>query len=212
MRLYIGDYELSSWSLRAWLALTESGLDFETIEILLDRPETAEALAQVSPTARVPVLHDGDLVIWESLAICEYVAERVPTLWPDDSAARAVARAVSAEMFSGFATLRREHPMAIGHERPRAPSPGAARDVARIRTLWNDCRTRFGALAGGPFLFGRFTIADAMYAPVVSRFRTYAIPTDTVCEAYADAVWEHPGMAAWRRLAADADDDETTRY
>jgi glutathione S-transferase len=216
VKLYVGDYNLSSWSLRPWLALTIAGAPFETVRIRLDRPGTRAELARSSPTGKVPALHvpleGGDgIVIWESIAICEYVAERFPAakLWPDDVGARAVARAVAAEMHAGFATLRREHPMNLLAHTPRAPSPEAAADVARIRALWNDVRARYGAR--GPFLFGRFSIADAMFAPVVSRFRTYAIPTDAACEAYADAIWALPAMVAWRRLAeAELEEPHTT--
>jgi glutathione S-transferase len=201
VKLYVGDFNLSSWSLRPWLALTQAGVPFETVRIRLDRPTSRAALTVSSPSGRVPVLHHGNLVVWESLAICEYAAELAPDagLWPAEPGARAVARAVSSEMHAGFAALRAEHPMNLLAETARAPSPAAAADVARIRSLWKDCRARFGA--DGPFLFGRFTIADAMFAPVVSRFRTYAIPTDAVCEEYADVVWELPAMGEWRRRA-----------
>lgn len=203
MTLVIGNYNYSSWSLRAWIALRQAGADFDVVRIPLDRPETKAQIAAWSPSGRVPLLRDGDLAIWESLAICEYAAERFPAarLWPEDSVARALARAVSAEMHAGFAALRRHMPMDCRAKRPGAGrGPGVAEDIARIAAIWADCRARFGA--DGDMLFGRFTVADAMFAPVVSRFATYGVALDGSARDYADAVLALPAMRAWRAAAA----------
>jgi glutathione S-transferase len=194
--LIIGSKNTSSWSLRPWLALTEAGIAFQEIVVPLGRPETAAALRRHSPTGKVPVLRAEGQVIAESLAICEYAAELRPHLWPEERAARAVARAAAAEMHAGFASLRRHRPMDFTARHPAAAVPAeVARDLERIGTLWRDCRERFGR--GGPFLFGRFGVADAMYAPVVSRFVTYALPRDAVMEAYIEAVMGLRGMWRW---------------
>jgi glutathione S-transferase len=196
--LFIGNKNYSSWSLRAWLVLEQAGVPYEEKMVVLDVPESPAELAKVSPTRRVPVLRIGDLSIWDSLAIAEAVAERVPGagLWPADADARAVARAVCCEMHSGFGALREHMPMNV---RRRAPGvgrkPGVAGDIARIQALWGEARARFGK--GGPFLFGAFGIADAFFAPVVSRFVTYEVEVDAVSRAYMDAVWAHPAMQAW---------------
>ena len=177
LTLVIGSKRFSSWSLRPWLALKAAGLPFDEVEIPLRQPDTKTRLRAVSPSGKVPLLCDGDLVVWDSLAICEHVAERAPAagLWPDDSAARAVARAVSAEMHAGFPVLRQTCPMDLSLDQPLAEiGPDLAAELDRLDALWSDCRARFGA--GGPFLFGRFTIADAMYAPVVTRVTTYHQP------------------------------------
>jgi glutathione S-transferase len=154
---------------------------------------------QVSGTGKVPALIDGDIHVWESLAILEHLAERFPQagLWPSDLAARAHARAISAEMHAGFAALRRECPMNMWRPvRPHSLSPEAEANVARIDAMWNDCRARFGA--GGPFLFGAFCAADAMYAPVVSRFHTYGVTVSAGALAYMQAVMALPAYAEWR--------------
>lgn len=212
MKLYIGDYNLSSWSLRPWLALTVAGARFDTERIRLDRPNSRASLLAVSPTGKVPALDvGGGVTVWDSLAICELAAERYPDarLWPADPTVRAVARSASAEMHAGFAALRQEHPMNFAARTPRAPSASAAADIARIGALWADLRSRFGA--SGPFLFGAFSIADAMYAPVVSRIRTYALPVDAAGQAYCAAIWALPAMAAWGALAqAELDDGDAT--
>lgn len=201
--LVIGTRRYSSWSLRPWLALKAAGLAFAETEIALRRPDTKARILDHSPSGQVPLLRHGDLKIWDSLAICEYVAELAPAagLWPEDRAARAVARAVGAEMHAGFRALRQAMPMDVPSETPMADVPSeVATDIARITELWNDCRARFGV--GGPFLFGRFSIADAMYAPVVTRFTTYGVATDSVCRSYIDAVQALPAMREWYRRAA----------
>ena len=201
LTLVIGNKNYSSWSLRPWLAMRHAGLDFEEVLVPLDQPETRERLLEESPSGLVPVLREGDLTVWDTLAICERVAELAPGagLWPEDAAARAVARSVAAEMHSGFSALRSECPMNIRRRSAYTPTPAVEGDVARIVALWRDCRARFGL--GGPFLFGAFTNADAMYAPVCTRFRTYGLPEDDVATAYIDAVHAHPAMRDWTEAA-----------
>jgi glutathione S-transferase len=200
MKLVVGDYNLSSWSLRPWLALTHAGLAFEVERIRLDRPETKAAILAASPSGKVPALRlDDGVVVGDSLAICEYAAEHHPASWPADRTARAVARSAACEMHSGFAALRREHPMNLLARTPKPPSDEVRHDVARITELWRALRSRWGA--GGPFLFGDWSIADAMFTPVATRFRTYAIETDPVSEAYAAALLAHPAMVEWERRA-----------
>jgi glutathione S-transferase len=203
-QLIIGNRNYSSWSLRAGLAAAASGADVEETVIPLDRPETRAAIRAHSPAGLVPVLKRGELAIWDSLAIAEYLAETFPDarLWPEDVEARAVARAVTAEMHAGFRPMRMHMPMDMSHRHP-SPSPmldGVAEDIARITAIWEDCRDRFGG--GGDFLFGRFTIADAFYAPVASRFRTYGVPLNGTAAAYVEAIFAYPAMAAWAEAAA----------
>jgi glutathione S-transferase len=208
--LYLGSKNYSSWSLRAWLALKHTGLPFEEVVIPLDQPTSKSEIARHSPSGRVPALADGDFVVWDSLAICEYLAERYPPLWPEERAVRALARSVSCEMHSGFQALRQHLPM-----NARRSSPGVQRtdevnaDIARISAIWRQCREAHGA--GGPFLFGRFSIADCMYAPVVSRFATYGVDTDEVGRAYSAAIWAMPAMQAWI-TAARAEPHTSPKY
>lgn len=197
--LIIGTKRYSSWSLRPWLAARMAGLTVNERLIDLRQPDTKANILAYSPSGKVPCLiHDG-VTVWDSLAICEYLAETFPAagLWPDDRDARAVARAVSAEMHSGFVGLRNVCSMDMCAHTPLTDIPAdVAADVARINAVWEDCRARFGA--GGDFLFGRFSIADAMYAPVVSRFTTFDLPTGVVGRAYCQAIWALPAMAEWR--------------
>ncbi|MDX2217247.1 MAG: glutathione S-transferase family protein [Oculatellaceae cyanobacterium bins.114] len=200
--LVIGNKNYSSWSLRAWLTLKQSGLEFTEIRIPLDTPETHAQIAQHSPSGRVPVLIHNDLHIWESLAICEYITEQVPDryLLPQDATARAIARAVSSEMHTGFQALRQHMPMDCRSRHPgEGRQPGVQSNIERITQLWQETRQRFGA--GGDFLFGQFTYADAMFAPVVSRFVTYGVSLDPVAQAYADAIWALPTMQEWLAAA-----------
>jgi glutathione S-transferase len=179
------------------------GVPFEEVVIRLDRPETAASIHRHSPSGRVPALRHGELLIWESLAICEYLAERFPAagLWPEEISARAVARAVSAEMHAGFAALRAAMTMNIrGSGLPAERTSAVEQDIARIIAIWEECRGRWGG--GGPFLFGRFGIADAMFAPVVTRFKTYGVGTTGAAAAYVDRVWSSPAMLEWRAAAA----------
>ncbi|MEO8203409.1 MAG: glutathione S-transferase family protein [Betaproteobacteria bacterium] len=206
MKLVVGNKNYSSWSLRPWLAMKVAGIAFSEERIPLYGPGSKEQILAYSPAGKVPCLVDGALAVWDSLAICETLAERHPGLWPADPAARAVARSVSAEMHSGFANLRSHMSMNIRKRHPgKGRTPEALADVARIVAMWADCRARFGqnatGSAGGPFLFGAFSIADAMYAPVVLRFRTYAVELPPVCRAYADAVLALPALHEWIEAA-----------
>jgi glutathione S-transferase len=198
LTLVIGTKRWSSWSLRPYMALVAAGIPFDEILVALRQIDTKETILQHSPSGKIPLLIDGAVKVWDSLAILEYLAERFPQarLWPEDSAARALARAVSAEMHSGFQALRSTCPMDVVEDHPLAEVPDdVAADVARIESLWGDCRACFGQ--GGPFLFGAFTNADAMYAPVVTRLRTYGLTVGPVASAYCDAVVAHPAMARW---------------
>ena len=206
--LVIGDKAWSSWSLRPWLAAKAANIPFREEAIGLRLPDTGEAIARRSPSGRIPVLKRGPLTVWDSLAICEYLAELAPKarLWPEDAAARALARSVSAEMHSSFQGLRKEFPMDF-HARIEgsAPSEQARKDIARIAAIWRMARASFGA--GGPFLFGAFTVADAMYAPVATRFRTYGIDLaqfgdDGTAAAYAQTLLVMPEMREWGEGAA----------
>jgi glutathione S-transferase len=199
MKLVIGNKNYSSWSLRVWLAMAETGIPFDEVLIPLDQPDTKARIAEYSPSGRVPTLVDGDIAVWETLAILEYLAERFPEkqLWPADSKARAVARAIASEMHSGFVALRSAAPMNLWRPVEAFPlTPEVEADVKRITTLWRDARQRFGA--GGPFLFGRFSNADAMYAPIATRLRTYAIPVDDVSAAYVETIHAMASFRRWR--------------
>ena len=194
--LVIGNKNYSSWSLRPWLAMKVAGIPFAEHRIPLYGPGSKDQILVYSPAGKVPCLADGDLRVWDSLSICEYLAEKHPGLWPQDPAARALARSVSAEMHSGFANLRAKMSMNIRKRYPGlGRTPESLADVARIVSLWSDCRARYGK--GGPFLFGAFSIADAMYAPVVLRFRTYEVELPADCRAYSDAVLALPAMQDW---------------
>jgi glutathione S-transferase len=199
--LYVGSKRYSSWSLRPYLALAHAGVTFDCVTITLDVPGYKDAIKQVNAAGRVPVLYHDELVVWDSLAICEYVAELVPQakLWPEDRAARAVARSISAEMHSSFAALRRDMWMDLGvHKAGVTYGDDTKADVARITGLW---RERL-AISKGPFLFGGFTIADAMFAPVATRFVTYDVDLDAPCRAYVEAVHALPAMREWHADAA----------
>jgi glutathione S-transferase len=201
--LMIGNKNYSSWSLRPWLALRMAGLRFDEVRIPLYQPDSRERQVRHSPSGKVPVLRHGDVVVWESLAICEYAAELAPAagLWPADAAARAHARAVSAEMHAGFAALRAALPMNLRVVGARiALAAPVQAEIDRVVSLWEDCRRRFGA--GGELLFGRFTIADAMFAPVVTRFRTYGVALPPRAQAYADAVCDLAPLREWTAAAA----------
>jgi glutathione S-transferase len=200
LTLYVGNKRFSSWSLRPYLALAQSGLPFEDKLIWLRRPDSAAEILKVNPAGRLPVLvHDG-LTIWDTIAICEYVNELAPAaqLWPADRARRAWARSISAEMHSGFAALRTHMSMDLCSDlKGQGHVPEALADAKRIQTIWREAL----AASSGPFLFGGFSIADAMYAPVTTRFTTYGVELDATCRAYVDAVAALPGMQAWKRAA-----------
>jgi glutathione S-transferase len=202
LTLIIGNKNYSSWSFRPWLAMTVAGIGFEEIVVPLDDPSFRATVQKHSPAGKVPVLVDGDVRVWESTAIVEYLSEKFPQagLWPTRANARAHARAIVAEMHAGFVALRREYPMNLWRPvqaRPR--SREAQANIERIDAMWTDCRRRFGE--GGPFLFGAFGAADAMYAPVVGRFQTYAVEVGAASRAYMEAVMALPAWAKWREAA-----------
>jgi glutathione S-transferase len=199
MKLVIGNKGYSSWSQRAWLLMKVLDLPFEEIQVPLYQPDSKARILAISPNGKVPCLVDGDVTVWESLAIIEYLAERYPNkaVWPSDRAARAYARAISAEMHAGFVALRSAY--TCNWRRTYAwkiRDDGAAlKDGERIMAIWNEARRRFGA--GGPFLFGAFSGADAMYAPIVARFHTYSWPVDAASAAYMEAIRSLPAYVAW---------------
>jgi len=202
LKLVIGNKNYSSWSMRPWMAMKLAGIAFDDQVISLDDPAFKETLSRLTPAGKVPVLIDGDRHIWESLAIIEYVAEKFleAKVWPMDAAARAHARVLSAEMHAGFAPLRRHCAMNMARPRKKRELPPEVQsDVARIEEMWADCRARFGR--GGPFLFGAACAADAMYAPVVSRFHTYDIEVNENARAYMQAVMALPAWSEWERAA-----------
>jgi glutathione S-transferase len=202
LHLVIGNKNYSSWSFRPWLAMKVAGIPFDETVISLEAKDFKERVSPLSGTGKVPVLIDGETRVWESLAILEYLAEKFPAarLWPNDQAARAHARTVATEMHAGFVPLRSQLPM--NTRRPvkrRQLDDAATANVRRVDALWSDCRTRFGS--GGPFLFGVFGAADAMYAPVVWRFHTYAVAVSETARVYMQAVMALPAWNEWRQAA-----------
>jgi len=200
LQLVIGNKNFSSWSLRPWLLLKQAGLPFREIPVRLRQADTKAQILVHSPSGKVPALIDGDLTVWDSLAICEYLAEKASLnqvdLWPTDPKARAEARSVSAEMHSGFAALRQQMSMEVAASRPgEGQTPEVLADIARIAALWTSCRERFAA--AGPFLFGAFSVADAMYAPVAFRFDTYGVELPPLAAAYRDTLLALPAMQEW---------------
>jgi glutathione S-transferase len=210
--LVIGNKAYSSWSLRPWLLMKQAGIGFEELRLSLYAEDAKRNLLQHSAAGKVPVLKDGSLTIWDSLAICEYLAEKFPEkqLWPAESAARAHARSVSAEMHSGFTNLRTQMPMNVRREIPgRVTAPEVASEIARIVAIWNECRSRHGA--HGAFLFGTFSIADAMYAPVASRLRTYGVALAGAAAQYVTTIHGLPAMREWI-AAAHAETEVNPQY
>jgi glutathione S-transferase len=200
-RLHVFDYNYSSWSMRAGVVMRLSGVAFDEARVHLDDAGRAR-IRPLSPSGLLPLLEHGERRVWDSLAIAEYMAEQCPDreLWPRDAHARAVARAASAEMHSGFGAIRQGMPMNLRARFPGfARSAEAERQVARVKALWSDLRTRFGR--GGEYLCGAFGIVDAMYAPVVARFRSYDVRLDGACAEYAAAVLRHPAVAGWLAAA-----------
>lgn len=200
LQLVIGNKNFSSWSLRPWLLLKQAGLPFREIPVRLRQADTKAQILVHSPSGKVPALIDGDLTVWDSLAICEYLAEKASLnhvdLWPADPKARAEARSVSAEMHSGFAALRQQMSMEVAASRPgEGQTPEVLADIARIAALWTSCRERFAV--AGPFLFGAFSVADAMYAPVAFRFHTYGAELPPLAAAYRDTLLALPAMQEW---------------
>jgi glutathione S-transferase len=216
VKLIIGNKNYSSWSLRGWLAAKQSGLHFDELIIPLygeNWDEQKREIGEIAPShGKVPVLWDGDAVVWDSLAIVDYLADKVgrDRFWPKPDDARAMARSMVAEMHAGYHALRSECPMNIRrHVAGHVLSGEARADVVRVLTLWAEARARFGR--GGPFLFGTFCAADIFYAPVVSRFRTYGVPVPGFAATYMDAVWEHDWMQAWI-AAAEGEEWRVDQY
>lgn len=211
LKLVIGNKNYSSWSMRPWLAMTAFSIPFEEVRISLGQQETSMRISQHSAAGKVPVLIAGEITVWDSLAICEYLAEQFPDkgLWPHDVTARALARSICAEMHSGFGELRSAMWMNIRARFPgKGRTPGAQADIARICEIWENCLARAGH---HQFLFGEFSIADAFFAPVVMRFRTYGVWLAPMLQAYVDRVVAHPAVAQWMREAV-AENDRLDKY
>lgn len=197
MKLAVGDHDFSSWSLRPWLLIKQAGVPFEEILVPLRQPETKTVILEHSPSGKVPCLIDGETVVWDSLAICEYIAELVPCLWLTNRHVRAEARSISAEMHAGFAPLRKHMDMIVSESRPgEGRMPDVEADIARIVAIWESCRHRFAG--AGPFLFSRFSVAEAMFAPVVWRFATYALALPPAAQAWADSMRALPAIHEWK--------------
>jgi glutathione S-transferase len=197
LTLIIGNKNYSSWSMRPWVAARAFGIPFNEVRLLLDQPQTAADIARYTHSGKVPVLLAGEITVWDSLAICEYLAEQFPDkhMWPQDVAARALARAVTAEMHSGFMGLRTSMTMNIKARLPgRGRTPEAQADIGRVCEIWEECLSRFGH---HQFLFGDFSIADAFFAPVVTRFQTYGVALAPALQAYCERVLAHPAVARW---------------
>lgn len=205
LELVIGNRNYSSWSLRPWFLLKALGIPFIETRVPLFEADSARRIAAVSPSGKLPVLREGPLVVWESLAILETLAERHPAAWPADPGVRAHARSVATEMHGGFGALRSELPMNCRARRRIAPTAAAQADIARVHAIWRECRAHHGA--AGPWLFGAVSVADAMYAPVVTRFATYDVRGDASVEAYVAQVLGSPPLAEW--LAGAASETET---
>jgi glutathione S-transferase len=208
MELVIGDKNWSSWSMRPWLALKRAGAEFTETLVRLNQPDTPANLALATPSGLVPALKDGELTLWDSLAICEYAAERFPQarLWPEDSAKRALARAAAAEMHSGYRSLRGECPMDLVKREHRTLTPITQTDVRRVVRLWGELRRRFSS--DGPFLVGDWSIADAFFTPVATRFRTYGIllsdhGDDGTAGEYGEVLLQQPEFLEWERAALE---------
>jgi glutathione S-transferase len=199
-KLYLGNKNYSSWSLRGWLVAKLSGAPFEEVLVQLTGTGFNPANRAFSPSGMVPTLHDGTTVVWDTLAIAEYLAERHAGMWPDDPVARAWGRSISAEMHSGFAALRNDMTMCVKERVDVRPWSSALEvNIARVIELWNESRRRHGA--GGEFLCGRFSIADAFYAPVAYRFRTYGVSPEGAAAAYLRSLLAHPWMREWEAAA-----------
>lgn len=204
LTLVIGDKTLSSWSLRAALALELAGADYDEQLIVLNRPDTRARMLEQSPAGKVPVLKTEDGPVWDTLAIAEYLAERFPqaALWPADGYARAVARSLCAEMHSGFFGLRTHLPMNLKRDQALAAIPEEAQvDIQRVCALWADCRARFGQ--SGPYLFGRPSLADVFFAPVATRLRSYRVALPAEAQAYVDTIYQWPAFQRWYQSAQE---------
>jgi glutathione S-transferase len=197
LTLVIGNKNYSSWSMRPWVAMTAFGIPFQEIRVLLDQPDTSAKIAEYSSAGRVPILIANDISVWDSLAICEYLAEQFPekNMWPEDVAARAMARCICAEMHSGFSALRSSMSMNIRMSYPgKGRTVGTQADIGRISEIWEECMARFGHQR---FLFGHFSIADAFFAPVVMRFRSFGVVLAPALHAYMERVVAYPAVAQW---------------
>jgi glutathione S-transferase len=202
MHLIIGNKLYSSWSLRPWMLMKALNIPFSETVIPLSQPDTKKNILEHSPSGKVPLLVDGPVRVWESLAIMEYLADKLPGagVWPKDIAARAHARAASSEMHAGFQAMRQACPMNLGRRfKPKELSAEVRDNIARIEALWAEARKSFGR--GGPFLYGAFSAADAMFAPVVTRFDTYQLPVSAETKSYMKSVLLHPALVAWRLAA-----------
>ncbi|HEX5779919.1 MAG TPA: glutathione S-transferase family protein [Xanthobacteraceae bacterium] len=201
LKLIVGSKNYSSWSMRPWLALAHHNIPFEEVVVALDTPQTAAAIRRYTPASKVPVLIDGEMTLWESIAILIHLSERFPEarLWPSEKKARAQALTISCEMHSGFAALRQQCPMNIKRRKKRELSPEAVADIRRISEMWRDARERFGQ--GGEFLFGAFSAADCMYAPVATRIRSYEIDVDPISAAYVETIYALPAFKRWQEGA-----------
>lgn len=202
LQLVIGNKNYSSWSLRAWLALELTGEPYEEVQVSLYAPDSRARLLAHSSSGKVPVLKNEQGVIWDSLAIAEYLAESYPEvgLWPRDAMPRALARSVCAEMHSGFTALRSALPMDLRHNQAMSEVPEAVQaDIQRVCAIWAECRSRFGQ--GGPFLFGNVSIADAFYAPVAARLRSYGVALSTEAQAYVESIYQWPLFQRWYQAA-----------
>jgi glutathione S-transferase len=201
LTLVIGNKNYSSWSFRPWLLLKQCGASFEEKQVWIHEPGSMKAILKYSPAGRVPVLIDGKIRVWESLAICEYIAEKFPgKVWPANAAARAMARSIAGEMHAGFQALRKAMPFNCRASIPLGELPADVReDVTRVTDIWKECRKYYGGR--GKFLFGNFTAADAMYAPVCLRFETYKTRLDPVSSAYTDAILSLPATQEWIEAA-----------
>ena len=211
--LVIGNKNYSSWSLRPWIAMKVLGIPFVERRIALYTPGAKEQILRDSPSGKVPCLVHGNLRVWDSLAILETLAEMRPELWPGEPARRATARSACAEMHAGFAALRQHMSMNVRRRYPgKGRTPEVLADIARIVAVWSECLAAAGESARrGPFLFGAFTAADAMYAPIVLRFRTYEVELPAICRAYADAMLELPAMQEWI-AAAERETESIARF
>ncbi|WP_295753287.1 glutathione S-transferase family protein [Undibacterium sp.] len=208
MQLVIGNKNYSSWSMRPWVVMKAFTILFEEIHIVLDQPTTSAHIAEYSLAGRVPVLLADPVVVWDSLAICEFLAEQFPlqNLWPEDVAARAIARSICAEMHAGFSDLRASMPMNIKADfSGKGRNAGSQADIGRISEIWEDCLSRYGA---HHYLFGDFSIADAYFAPVVMRFKTYNVSLAPALQAYIERVQAHPAVAEWIRDALNEADHQ----
>lgn len=202
LTLVIGNKNYCSWPLRPWLAMKQFGIEFHEVRIPIYTPESEQQIQQYSPTGKMPVLIEDELVIWDSLSICEYLAERFPNFswWPHDQAARAVARSICAETHSGFSNLRQQMPLNCRAKLPgKGITPAVEKDIHRVTEIWRDCRQHFGN--SGKMLFGEFTIADAMFASEVLRFNTYGVKLNPESQDYSEAILALPAIQEWINAA-----------